>query len=929
MKNNCSAVPARVNPVCIHPEEKRKSLSKGWRFKLDPDDKGVKEKWFKKPDIFSEKIKVPGCWQGQGFGNEDTDYIWDFRLNLRVFKKTYKGTGWYCLVFKVPDDWKEKIIHLNFGGVHPSADIWLNGNFIGSHSGPFIPFGYQITDNIKFGKDNVLVVRVHEKDRWMGLAYNWMGNWSGLYRDVEITATGKVWIKQIGLIPDVDNEILRLRIFPGNTGEIIKDVDVMVSIYPYGKKEKEIKLESSLDSIEKNGFCLDIPVKSPLLWSPDSPQLYRVDVVLKNKEDFFDALSERTGFVKLSTEGKKFLINGNPFYMIGTGEFAITPETGSPDSSRERWRKKLATLKDYGYNYVRCQSYVPTPEYYDVADELGILVQGEMGMLGAWGGSNQWHTYAWPKPTPEFYMKLKWQWDNTVKRDLNHPSANIYCMSNELYRTTDFPRIAWKCYKDTKKIKPTALVIWTDGGFNPELPSDFVNDQAEIDKQTPLPVIQHEFRWWSTYPDVRIKKKFKNQALRPYAIEVAEKAACKTGLYKLLPAFALNSQKLQYIEARTKLENCRRDNPQLAGICHFSGTDFQLSPQGILDDFYQKKLVDAKTWKQTMGQTVILIDKNFGDRVFTGREKAEFSIFVSDFSHPPLQEPSIIWSFLTKDNNVIEKGEFQFQNKPFCTHPAGKITINFPQVSKPVQIMLDVKLVDGKREFTNNWKFWLFPSDVKIPSSVAINGKPEYTWLKTWTEYFPLIQQDTSDMPKVLLTEILNEEIFEYIYKGGKVLLAASEEIVRPFSPKLGLTTGRYFFLPPANYAPFEDGNSGTIISKHPVLQDFPHEGFADFQFYNMIAEYPPIDLYIFNEKVEPIIRSISTYFIARPLCYLVEFSYGKGILIITSLNLDSKLPEARYLFVSILNYMLGDKCFSKNILSKKDKDFLLQIYSV
>ncbi len=94
-------------------------------------------------------------------------------------------------------------------------------------------------------------------------------------------------------------------------------------------------------------------VDSPHPWSPDSPNLYVVEVVLKRGNTTLDAVSERVGFLKLSTDGEHFLINGEPYFMRGTGDFALCPETGCPDTDRERWRRKLKTLREYGYNYVR------------------------------------------------------------------------------------------------------------------------------------------------------------------------------------------------------------------------------------------------------------------------------------------------------------------------------------------------------------------------------------------------------------------------------------------------------------------------------------------------------------------------------------------------------------------------------------------------
>ena len=918
--------PARVNPVLRHQEEEFASLDGMWAFRLDPQDEGINLRWFDKPGIFKEEIRVPGCWQGQGFGGEGKDEVWDFRIQTRVFRATYKGTGWYSKSFQIPCEWRKKRIWLNFGGVHPSGEFWLNGEYLGNHSTPFVPFSFDVTRIVSFDNENLLVVRISEENRWLGLAYNWQGNWSGLYRSVELKATGECWLDRFWVVPDVDAEKLKLRVKIGCIKEDLRSLRLLVSVAPI-PGEKITRIEKKIE--RPGGIDFDIPVSSPQLWSPEKPNLYRVEALLKKEGKVVDAISERVGFMKLFTEGKHLLINNQPYYLRGTGEFVCNPETGSPDTSRKRWKKKLSTLKEYGYNYVRCQSYVPTPEYYDVADEVGMLIQGEMGMLGAWAGSSPWHTYAWPKPTPRYYRRLKWQWERTVMRDINHPSANIYCMSNELGTNTEFPQIAWQCYHNTKRIKPTAFVIWTDGGYNPSLPGDFVNDQASIDKEIPLPLIQHEFKWWSAYPDIRIKDKYQ-AAMRPYAIELAEEAARKNDMYHLLSTIAENSQKLQYIEARTKLESLRRDYPQLAGISHFSATDFSFSPQGILNEFYEKKSVDADIWQQTMGDTVILVDKDFDDRVVVGGETLECSFSVSDFSHPPLEKPLLQWELLGKEG-IIQAGELAFQHQPFRTHFVGKISINLPQVSKPSPVELRAKLREGKKVFKNQWSFWLFPKEVASPSSVAIYDTPRYTWLRGLKTLVRVSKTEVNKagLPKVLLSETLDESLLGYIRKGGRVLLTASGGLIRPFLPKMGLTRGRYFFLPPANYPHYEDGNSGTIISQHSMLGDFPHKGFADLQFYRMIAEAPPLDLEPLEMKEEPIIRAISTYYISHPLAYLGEFSLGRGGLIISALNLDQKLPEAQYLLLEILKYTLSPNFKPKEEICQGALDFLLSVSQI
>lgn len=892
--------PVRVNAVLSHAEEQRMSLSGQWGFRLDPEDKGVSERWFDDVGMFSEKIEVPGCWQGQGFGGDGTDTIWDFRLQARTFRATYTGTGWYGKTSHLPSEWQGRRVGLHFGGAHPSAEVWLNGVRVGENSEPFVPFGFEVTEVLRPGRENALVVRVHEEHRIMGLAYNWQGNWSGLYRDVELVATGPSFLERLWVYPEVEEERLRFKVRIGGVEPSMESLVLQVSVHPAGCDTPLLSVE---ERAEAGDVEFEVAVPSPLLWSPDTPNLYRVDAQLLQNGQVLDALSERTGFVKLSTEGKHFLINGKPYYMRGTGDFLAHPETGCPDTNRGRLRRKLKTLRAYGYNYVRCQSYVPAPEYYDVADEVGLLVQSEMGMLGAWGSQTPWHVYAWPQPTPSYRGALKQQWDHVVMRDVNHPSANVYCMSNELGTQTSFPRLAWQCDHDTKALKPTAFVLWTDGGYNEELPGDFVNAEANLDKQCEKPLVQHEFRWWSSFPDVTIMHKYSG-AVRPYAAEIALEAAARHGIRHVLARGAKNSLWLQFLEAKGKMEMCRRDHPRLAGICHFNAMDVNPSPQGIVDEFYDRKYADAVTWRQTNGDTVLLSSLGFGDRNLTGGMALQCELFVSDFSHPPLREPVIDWR-LTAGAKVLAAGRIQYPHQSYCTCTAGSLAASIPNLTVPRKAVLEARLSEGERTFTNRWDLWLFPDDVHLLSSIAVYGTPQYTWLKT-LEGVGSVMPDLP-IPKqvcVILTERFDGMLVEFVRAGGRVILAASEGLVRPFRPKFGHRLGHYFFTPPANYPPYEDGHDGTIILDHPMLGDLPHEGFADLQFFRMITDAPPLELEPLGlNSGDPVIRVLHSYPVCHPLGYLIERRLGKGGLILSALNLDQSLPEARYLLAQICGY--------------------------
>lgn len=899
MKNapEMTMCPPRVNPVLLHPQERRIKLDGKWRFRLDADDCGLKKRWFEDGDVITDPILVPGCWQGQGFGDSSNDEVWDFRLQTRTFRATYKGTGWYAKLFRIPKEWQEKRLWLNFGGAHPSAEVWLNGMRLGENNLPFVPFGFEITGIARIDGDNNLVVRVHERHREFGFSYNWQGNWSGLYRSVEITATGESFLERFSLYPDVDKQELRI---VANIGGFRKHpLSLRIAIAPAG--ETTTKAVASEFTINAPDFILTLAMPSPRLWSPDAPNLYRIEAELTDGKKIYDAQIERTGFVKLTTDGHRFLINDEPYYIRGTGDFISCPETGCPDTDREHWRRKLKTLREYGYNQVRCQSYVYAPEYFDVADEVGLLIQSEMGMLGAWSGNSVWHAYPWPQPMASNREVLRQQWNQVVLRDVNHPSANIYCMSNELGSKTFYPRTAWQCYRETKEIKPTAFVIWTDGGHNDDLPEDFVNADAIVSEKCSKPVIQHEFRWWSSFPDVRIMHKYSG-AIRPYATEIALKAATRQGLAHLLPQFAEQSQHLQLLEAKAKMEICRRDNPHLAGISHFNAMDANPSPQGIIDEFYERKLADASTWIKTNGDTVILSSVGFDERVLCVGNEFKCKFFVSDFSHPPMTNPVLEWQLVTGDE-IVSGGKVGYSHKPYCTHPVGEISLQIPSVSHPKAAHLEAFLHEGNRVVTNSWNVWIFPR-ASLSKNVVRYGKPEQSWISAWNDIPVITDEEISrDTTRVVLTERLDASLAAFMRSGGRVILAAGEGLVRPHGGN-GCGSIGYFFTPGANYGPYEDGQNGTIIRHHPMLGDFPHEGFADFQFFRLMEEAPPIELKPLDlADGEPVIRVIHRYQVCHSLAYLVERFLGKGGLIVCALNLDPALVESRYLLAQIGAY--------------------------
>jgi hypothetical protein len=334
-----------------------------------------------------------------------------------------------------------------------------------------------------------------------------------------------------------------------------------------------------------------------------------------------------------------------------------------------------------------------------------------------------------------------------------------------------------------------------------------------------------------------------------------------------------------------------------------------MSPQGILDEFYERKYADGAQWLQTNGDTVILSSLGFDDRVASAGETLRCTLFVSDFSHPPLERPVLEWR-LVADDDVLASGQIAYAHEPYSTCSAGEVELRIDQTRRARAAKLRATLREGERVFSNEWNLWLLPGEARLPGSLAVYGQPEHTWLTGLASLPAATPPDLvgPTRPRVVLSERIDDPLVAFARSGGRVVLAASEGLVRPFDPHRLPSAEHYFFSIVANDPPFEHGHTGTILIDHPMLGDLPHEGFADLQFFRLIGDSAPLDVEPLDLSLhEPVLRVLHTYPASRPLAYLLEGAVGAGRLILCALNLDQSLAEGRYLLARICDYAAGE----------------------
>jgi len=252
---------------------------------------------------------------------------------------------------------------------------------------------------------------------------------------------------------------------------------------------------------------------------------------------------------------------------------------------------------------------------------------------------------------------------------------------------------------------------------------------------------------------------------------------------------------------------------------------------------------------------------------------------------------------------------------PLPELPEGELTQAGSAVWEPVAADKAYKLTlrvalrhDGQSINTNAWSFWAFPQlpglsptgDASRPEKAG-NVVPHGVLLRTGPARDAAIPQDT----RLVIADAADTTLADYIQAGGRCILNSRDAVIENRRDNFGI-----FRTIPWNRG--TSGNSGTVISDHPAMALFPHEGVCDLPFVPLISGYRPMEFESLRPYgVTPIIRCIDHYVANRNNAYMLEFRLGKGSVLATSLGiLDqlSKHVQARYLLHCLVDYARGRK---------------------
>jgi hypothetical protein len=700
-------------------------------------------------------------------------------------------------------------------------------------------------------------------------------------------------------------------------------------------------------------YLLTIDASKLIPWSPAQPQLYELRCN--------DAEALRFGHCQLTTFGnERIFLNGKAIYLRGyiRGIIAHDHPNMTGGSNREACLKNIAQAKKYGFNLVRFHSTVPSPEFVDAADELGMLIHAEIGFA-----------YEYDEAMQKKISLDNQNWLEVIRRYRNNPSLAVFCLGNEMHNSGHHPEVQ-QLYTAGKALAPNKLIMdnsgwgeydrasadlfsqhiayffpfkkhagmfesdqcWRLNGSAFDAPLEERFSEGEISasarrQATPLkPVLAHEAVHYIDIPDYRaLNRKFDDFAARVgqawLEANGVQKPRYLTELPKLIESKKLDALYPDYIQASRVFKKSALkvylERLRLSPLCGFEMLQFAdclkyENNNGLVDFFDDDKYIEAEWLRQFNDDSVLLAE--FSSENYWSEQAVPVSLLASHFGADENPRGTLeLRLHEGSQSTLVYRGE-NFVLVPGLQKLV-ELNLRLPAVKSAVRCTLEASFVGDNLSLRNSWDFWRYPQ-ARLESRPTLQLR--HSGFADFIQSLPLQMGDGNDL---IVTDVLDQKLLELLAEGKAVLLLYHRD--DPWN--------QYYW--PGTLERFKPciwdrgSNLGTVLQSAWVRQALGSGKYGELNLYSLLENAYKINLDDFpclpdeyicgvdkpvRDRMKGLVHGVKNFLAddtLRRFSHLFGLAVGDGRLVVCTLNKNSSLdPAAASFFAALLNHAPGLK---------------------